>query len=80
MSLCVFVSASGHQTTWSLISNTLLLLLSHPGRDGTPGAPPALLEPAIEEALRYGRHCRSERESPVRISSCAAAGSRRAPS
>ena len=37
----------------SLISNTLLLLLSHPDEMARLRECPALLEPAIEEALRY---------------------------
>jgi cytochrome P450 len=48
---------AGHETTTSLIGNGLFTLLSHPEQWAEVRRDPALVKPAIEEALRY--------ESPV---------------
>ncbi len=48
---------AGHETTTSLIGNGLFTLLRHPEQWERLRADPALVKPAIEEALRY--------ESPV---------------
>lgn len=57
ISTCVTLFVAGHETTVALISNALLLLLSHPEQLKLLQQDPALLPSAIEEALRY--------ESPV---------------
>jgi pimeloyl-[acyl-carrier protein] synthase len=54
---CVTLFTAGHETTLSLISNTVLLLLQHPDQLAILRGEPDLLKPMIEEALRY--------ESPV---------------
>jgi cytochrome P450 len=57
VSTTVTLFVAGHETTVSLISNTLLSLLSHPTQLGLLQQNPALLNSTIEESLRY--------ESPV---------------
>lgn len=51
--------STGHETTTHLIGNGLLALLQHPEEMRRLQSQPALLEPAIEEMLRY--------DSPVQI-------------
>lgn len=57
VSTCVTLFVAGHETTLSLIANTIFLLLSHPEQLRHLRENPALLAPAIEESLRF--------ESPV---------------
>jgi cytochrome P450 len=57
VSTCVTLFVAGHETTLSLIANTIFLLLSHPEQLRLLRGNPELLVPAIEESLRY--------ESPV---------------
>jgi cytochrome P450 len=54
---CVTLFTAGHETTLSLISNTIYTLLANPEQFQLLQENPALLESAIEESLRY--------ESPV---------------
>lgn len=54
---CVTLFTAGHETTLSLISNTVLLLLTHREQLAALRREPDLLKPMIEESLRY--------ESPV---------------
>lgn len=57
VSTCVTLFVAGHETTLSLIANTIFLLLSHPEQLRLLRGNPNLLAPAIEESLRF--------ESPV---------------
>lgn len=50
---CIFLLNAGHETTTNLIGNILVLLHEHPGERARLIAEPALVRPAIEEALRY---------------------------
>jgi cytochrome P450 len=52
-STCRLLLIAGFETTANLIGNTLQLLLSHPDQLARLMADPALLAPAIEEALRF---------------------------
>ncbi len=54
---CVTLFTAGHETTLSLISNTIYTLLAHPDQFRLLQNNPGLLESTIEESLRY--------ESPV---------------
>ena len=54
---CVTLFTAGHETTLSLISNTIYTLLTHPDQLALLRREPELLKPALEESLRY--------ESPV---------------
>jgi cytochrome P450 len=54
---CVTLFTAGHETTLSLISNTVYTLLSHPDQLALLRKQPELLKATIEESLRY--------ESPV---------------
>ena len=52
--LCVFIYYAGHETTVGLLSSGTLLLLKHPDQfEMLKSDPDKLLEPAIEEFLRY---------------------------
>lgn len=57
VSTCVTLFVAGHETTLSLIANTIFLLLSHPRQLELVRENPALMASAIEESLRF--------ESPV---------------
>ena len=50
---CVLLLFAGHETTTNLIGNGLLSLLRHPDALAALRADPSLIEPAIEELLRY---------------------------
>lgn len=54
---CVTLFTAGHETTLSLISNTIYTLLAHPAELETLRKNPSLLPQAIEESLRF--------ESPI---------------
>jgi cytochrome P450 len=54
---CVTLFTAGHETTLSLISNTIYTILANPDQYQLLRHDPGLLESAIEESLRY--------ESPV---------------
>jgi cytochrome P450 len=49
---CIFLLNAGHETTSNLIANTVELLLSHPSELERLRSEPALIDSAIEEALR----------------------------
>lgn len=53
ISMLFLLIAAGYETTGNLIGNAVWTLLSHPGELERLRADPALLEPAIEEALRF---------------------------
>jgi len=50
---CIFLLNAGHETTSNLIGNGVHLLLEHPQERERLRADAALIEPAIEEILRY---------------------------
>ena len=50
---CIFMLNAGHETTTNLIGNGLWLLMRHPAEFARLRADPGLLNPAIEEMLRY---------------------------
>ena len=52
-SMVILLMVAGHETTVNLIGNGLLALLQHPEQWEQLKADPALVEPAIEELLRY---------------------------
>lgn len=54
---CVFLLWAGHETTKNLIGNGVLSLIRNPGELRRLAAEPVLLEPAVDEFLRY--------ESPI---------------
>lgn len=53
VSTVVLLFISGYQSPVSLIANGVLLLLEHPDQLALLRADPAMLEPAIEELIRY---------------------------
>jgi cytochrome P450 len=57
--LIVFLFIAGHETTVNLLGNGVLALLSHPAELNRLKDQPQLIEPAVEEFLRF--------ESPIQI-------------
>lgn len=55
----LFLMTAGHETATNMLSNGILTLLRHPDQLNLLRANPSLLDPAIEEILRY--------EGPVQI-------------
>ena len=53
LATCNTLLTAGHETTTNLIGNLIHLLLTHPGQWAALKENPALIGPAIEEALRY---------------------------
>jgi cytochrome P450 len=51
--LCMLLLIAGHETTRSLIGSAVLALLRNPAELAALSADPALVEPAVEEVLRY---------------------------
>lgn len=56
---CIFLLNAGHETTTSLVGNSIGILLDHPDQHRQLQDDPALITPAIEEFLRV--------ESPLQI-------------
>ncbi len=56
---CIFLLNAGHETTTSLVGNTIGLLLDHPQALAQLRADPGLIDGAVEESLRF--------ESPLQI-------------
>ena len=52
-SMCVLLIFAGHETTTNLIGNGLLALMNNPDQLAKLRKDPSLLEPAIEEIIRY---------------------------
>jgi cytochrome P450 len=50
---CIFLLNAGHETTTNLIGNGLALLLTHPEQFARLRENPALINPCVEECLRY---------------------------
>jgi cytochrome P450 len=53
MSVCMLLLIAGHETTSSLIGNTILTLWRYPGEHSRLRNDPSLIRPAIEEVLRF---------------------------
>jgi cytochrome P450 len=53
LATCNTLLTAGHETTTNLIGNLIHLLLTHPGQWAALKENPALIGPAIEDALRY---------------------------
>jgi cytochrome P450 len=51
--LCVLLLVAGHETTRSLIGGSVLALLRNPAELAALAADPSLVEPTVEEVLRY---------------------------
>ena len=62
-SMCILLMLGGHETTTNLIGNGLLALLQNPVQLEKLRADPEMIEPAVEEFLRYD----SPVQSSVRI-------------
>ena len=60
MAMIAILLSAGHETTTNLIGNGMLALMEHPGERERLRARPALIEPAVEELLRFA--------SPVEMS------------
>lgn len=58
---CILLLVAGHETTVNLIGNGILALLQHPDQEQRLRQNPTLIEPAVEEFLRF--------ESPVQMTS-----------
>jgi cytochrome P450 len=56
---CIFLLNAGHETTTSLVGNSVGILLDHPDEHRRLLADPSLIERAVEEFLRY--------QSPLQI-------------
>ena len=56
---CIFLLNAGHETTTSLVGNTIAMLLAHPDQLRLLQREPGLIATAVEEALRV--------ESPLQI-------------
>ena len=56
---CIFILNAGHETTANLIGNGVHCLLTHPDQLQLLKERPGLIEPAVEELLRY--------EAPVQL-------------
>lgn len=56
---CIFLLNAGHETTTSMVGNSVGLLLDHPDQHRRLLDDPSLIEPAVEEFLRM--------ESPLQI-------------
>lgn len=50
---CIFLLNAGHETTTNLIGNAIVALLEHPAELRRLKDAPALIEPAVEELLRF---------------------------
>jgi len=59
--MCMLLLIAGHETTRSLIGGAVLALLQNPAELAALAAEPALIGPAVEEALRY--------DPPVQVAS-----------
>jgi cytochrome P450 len=64
---CIFLLNAGHETTTNLIGNALVCLARHPGERARLIADPALVDGAVEEALRI----ESSNQLGSRITTCA---------
>ncbi len=59
LSLSILILGAGHETTTNLLGNAVVALLRHPGERRRLQDDPGLIEPAVEEFLRY--------DSPVQL-------------